>query len=89
MLGNQIGKPVLDKTGLTGKYDFSLEYSIDLKMMPLPPGMLPVTPNDDASEPRPRLADAVQRQLGLRLLSGKAQLDVIVIDKIDRVPTEN
>jgi uncharacterized protein (TIGR03435 family) len=89
MLGNQLGRPVVDKTGLMGKYDFSLEYAIDLKGVPLPPGIDPVAPGDNASEPMPTLAEAVQKELGLRLVPAKAQLDVIVIDKLERVPTEN
>jgi uncharacterized protein (TIGR03435 family) len=39
--------------------------------------------------PIPDLAAAVQQQLGLRLVPGKAMLDVVVIDKIEKVPTAN
>ncbi len=80
-LGSALGRPVVDKTGLTGSYDFSLDYAIDL------PGALP--PSDRPSEPMPTLLDAVQKELGLTLVPAKAQLDVIVIDKIDKVPTQN
>ena len=85
MLGNQLGRPVLDKTGLTGLYDFSLDFTLP----PLPGAAPPVQGDTAASEPMPNLTDAVQREPGLRLVAGKAQLDVIVIDKIDKVPTEN
>jgi uncharacterized protein (TIGR03435 family) len=97
MLGNQIGRPVLDKTGLTGKYDFTLEFTPDLKgvAFPIPPPGQPGTeptaagPADNASAPGPDLAAAVQRQLGMRLVASKAKLDVVVIDKAAKVPTEN
>ena len=46
-------------------------------------------PVDNASEPGPNLADAVQRQLGLKLVPSKAKLDVLVIDKAEKVPSAN
>ncbi len=84
MLGNQLHRPVLDKTGLTGKYDFSLDFKVDLRAM----GPAAPTPADNAPDPGPDLAAAVQ-QLGLRLVPGKAMLDVLVIDKAEKVPTDN
>jgi uncharacterized protein (TIGR03435 family) len=94
LLGNQLNKPVVDKTGLTGKYDIQVEYTPDLSGMPIPPppggdGPRPATSTDSASEPGSNLAAAIQQQLGLRLVSGKAKLDVIVVDKAEKVPTEN
>ncbi len=95
-LGNQLNRPVVDKTGLTGKYDFNLEYTPDLSGLRLPPGAAlgpgpgPIpAPGDNASEPGSNLAAAVQQQLGLRLVGSKAKLDVVVVDKAERVPTEN
>jgi uncharacterized protein (TIGR03435 family) len=94
MLGGVLRRPVLDKTGLTGKYDFSIEFNIDLRGFGLPPpgpgGPAPAAaPVDSAGEPGPDLAAAVQQQLGLRLVGGKANLDVLVIDKAEKVPTDN
>jgi uncharacterized protein (TIGR03435 family) len=92
MMTNQIRRPVLDKTGLNGKYDFKLEYTIDLSGFPLPPGASgppPAAPAAGASDPGPDLAAAVQQQLGLRLMPSKANLDVLVIDKAEKVPTDN
>jgi uncharacterized protein (TIGR03435 family) len=99
-LGNVLNHPVVDKTGLTGRYDFNIEYTPDLIMglpaLPgLPPGpLLPPPPgtargDGGASEPGSNLAAAVQQQLGLRLVPGKATLDMIVVDKAEKVPTEN
>ncbi len=98
MLGNQLNRPVVDKTGLTGKYDFNLEYTPDLSGLPgLPPpppgfggpGPAPGAPPTEASAPGSNLAAAIEQQLGLRLVSSKAKLDVVVVDKAEKVPTEN
>jgi uncharacterized protein (TIGR03435 family) len=83
LLGSQLDRPVLDKTGLTGKYDFSIEFTPNL-----PPGQLP-PPTENASEPGPTLADALERQLGLRLVANKAKLDIVVVDKAEKAPTAN
>ncbi len=93
MLGGVLRRPVLDKTGLTGKYDFSIEFNIDLRGLGIPPGpggpAPATTPVDSANEPGPDLAAAVQQQLGLRLVGAKANLDVLIIDKAEKVPTDN
>jgi uncharacterized protein (TIGR03435 family) len=88
MLSNQVRRPVLDKTELIGRYDFNLEFALDLSGVAIPP---PPTgqAGDDASEPGPDLAAAVQQQLGLRMMASRATLDVVVIDKAEKVPTEN
>ncbi len=94
-LGNQTNRPVVDKTGLTGKYDFNLEYTPDMSRMPPPPpglagpGPAPGAPGAEASDPGSNLGAALQQQLGLRLAPGKAKLDVVVVDKAEKVPTEN
>ena len=71
---------VLDKTGLTGKYSFSLDYA--------PPGA--ITGPDDAPSDLPDLVVALRKQLGLDLnkIAG-IPVDVIVVDSVDNVPTEN
>jgi uncharacterized protein (TIGR03435 family) len=83
-LGNVLHRPVIDKTGLTGKYDFSIDFKMDLRTLGLPPSEA-----DNAPEPGPDLAAAVEQQLGLRLVPAKATLDVLVIDKAEKVPTDN
>jgi uncharacterized protein (TIGR03435 family) len=96
LLTNQLGRPVLDKTGLNGVYDFELEFAFNLGAVPPPPGVpplgadpVPATPVNAASEPIADVSSALQSQLGLRLVSAKAKLDVIVIDKAEKIPTEN
>jgi uncharacterized protein (TIGR03435 family) len=82
MLSGELNRPVLDKTGLTGSYDFTLDYTPSGLPLPAPSG-------NDASDSGPDLATAVQQQLGLRLVAGRAQIDVVVIDRIQKVPTGN
>src|ERR1700733_5069267 len=83
-LGNVLHIPVIDKTGLTGNYDFSIDFKMDLRTLGLPP-----SETDNAPDPGPDIAAAVERQLGLRLVPAKGKLDVLVIDKAEKVPTDN
>jgi len=91
-IGNALGRPVLDKTGLVGKYDYTIDYTMDRGSLPPPPpgqGLGPAAAPGNDSESGPDIAAAVQRQLGLRLVRGKAMLDVVVIDKAEKMPTVN
>jgi uncharacterized protein (TIGR03435 family) len=72
-LRGEMSRPVLDKTGLTGTYEFTLKYTPDTAAPPQPGGA-------DA----PFLLTAVQEQLGLKLESGKGPVEIIVIDHIER-----
>jgi uncharacterized protein (TIGR03435 family) len=91
LLGGQLHRPVLDKTGLTGKYDFSIDFKMDLRALGPPPGGPGpgAAAGDNAPDPGPDLAAAVEQQLGLRLVPAKAKLDVLVIDKAEKAPTDN
>lgn len=74
------GRPVVDKTGLTGQYDFTLQWaSFD-------PG-LAAAPTDPG-EQGPSLFTALKEQLGLKLKPEKAQIEVIVVDSVEN-PSEN
>jgi uncharacterized protein (TIGR03435 family) len=77
VLGGHIHQPVVDATGLTGKYDFVVSWSFD--------AMQPNAPGDSG----PSIFAAVQEQLGLKLESKKVPVDMVVIDHIERVPAEN
>ena len=97
-LAGLLRHPVIDKTGLTAKYDFTLEYAPDLSgiaLPPPPPGAAgpapgPGGPGDNtASVPAASIASAVEKQLGLKLTSTKGKLDVIVVDRAEKTPTEN
>jgi uncharacterized protein (TIGR03435 family) len=85
LLSNMVHRTVIDKTGLTGTYDFSLKFAMDRDSMPmLPPGLnLPPPSSDD-----PTIFAALEEQLGLKLVPGKGPVDTLVIDHIEQ-PTEN
>ena len=69
---------VLDKTGLTGNYDFTLKWTPDIFL----------SANESASTAGPSLFTALQEELGLRLDSAKAPVDRIVIDQVTQ-PSAN
>ena len=83
---NVVDKPVVNQTGLTGRYDFLLRFTPDASQVAnfggLPPGK-----SGDPDAP-PDIFSAFQQQLGLKLESTKAFVDVMVIEKIER-PSEN
>jgi uncharacterized protein (TIGR03435 family) len=79
LLSRQLRQPVLDLTGLTGFYDFHLEYAPDD-----PTGAAAAD-----SPPLPDIYQAIEEQLGLHLESKKTPIDIIVIDRADRVPIPN
>jgi uncharacterized protein (TIGR03435 family) len=67
------GRLVVDKTGLTGKYDFTLKWTPDMDPGADAPG----------AETGPSLFTALEEELGLRLETTKAPVDVIVIDRVE------
>ena len=80
----QLGRSVIDKTGLDGKYDFTLKWMPD----PLAAGGSSgpdAIPFDPAA---PSLTIAVQEQLGLKLQSTRGPVDILVIDHVEK-PSEN
>jgi uncharacterized protein (TIGR03435 family) len=100
MLGNQLGYPVVDATGLKANYDFTLDFAPDgmngpMGMMPPPPpphdgapgGGAPMASAPDMGGPT--IFTALQEQLGLKLEQRKDPVDLLVIDRLEKVPTEN
>jgi uncharacterized protein (TIGR03435 family) len=88
MLSRILGRTVIDKTGLTGRYDMKMEFTPDdsqLAMM-APPGAPPPPPPDSSSAPS--LFTALQEQLGLKLESQKGPVEILVIDRAEK-PSEN
>lgn len=84
MLYRYTGRVVIDKTGVTGNYTLALHFALDDSRASIAaPG-----PSEAAQDTGPSLFTAVKEQLGLELKSGKAPVDVLVIDHIDP-PTEN
>jgi uncharacterized protein (TIGR03435 family) len=77
-LATILGRPVVDKTGLTGSYDITLTYTPDPSMgQPMPPGAA-------SDDPGPSLFTAMQEQLGLKLTAGKGPVEVIVVDGAEK-----
>src|ERR1035437_9518523 len=74
--------PVLDRTGLSGRYDFDLEFTPDETVFG---GALGKGTDDSTS---PNLFGAIQQQLGLRLEATKGPVQALVIDRVER-PSEN
>lgn len=74
---------VLDKTNLTGEYDFKLKYAFN------PPSGGPTSEASTPSGDSPSLPEALEKQLGLHLMKTKSPVDVMVIDHVERVPTQN
>ncbi len=66
-LGNQLGRIVLDRTGLSGSYDWVLDWD----------------PDPTAESTRPSLTSALREQLGLRLEAQKGPMEVLVIDRVE------
>jgi uncharacterized protein (TIGR03435 family) len=82
-LSNEVGRPVVNVTGLTGRYTFKLDFIPEvLQTIPLSPdaGLPDVTGST--------LVTALQEQLGLRIESHRTKVEVIVLDMITR-PTAN
>lgn len=78
-LAFRVQRNVIDKTGLTGKYDFTLKWR---------PTELEGKANANADDNSPDLFTALQEQLGLKLEPSKGPVDTLVIDHVE-MPTEN
>jgi uncharacterized protein (TIGR03435 family) len=81
-LWERMHTPVTDATALTPKYDFSLTYLPD-------EASLPSGPLADRYPPAPNLFKALESQLGLRLEKGKIAVEMLIVDHIEKTPTEN
>jgi len=79
-LTHELGRPVVDQTGLTGYYNFTLKWTPDEGLAPKG-----ASPDDTAA---PSIFTAVQEQLGLKLENGKAPIPVLVVDRLEQ-PSEN
>jgi uncharacterized protein (TIGR03435 family) len=73
-VGNEIGHPVTDATGLKGKYDFTLHW---------------IGARAAVDDTGPNLFRALQEQLGLKLEAKKGMADILIVDHLEKTPTEN
>jgi uncharacterized protein (TIGR03435 family) len=82
-LSHQMDRPVLDSTGLTGLFDFEMEFARE-ETAPL------FGDKATTSEPSaPPIPVALRAQLGLELKAGKAPIEILVIDSANKMPTPN
>lgn len=84
-LSQFVGRLIVDRTGLTGSYEFDLTWASTPDQIPpgAPPGVaLPFDPN------APTLVTALQEQLGLKLDSQRGPVQIVVVDRVEQ-PTEN
>jgi len=92
LLSRELQRTVLDQTGLKGKYDISLTWNPELSLAGMAQGPESGRPGGASTPPPessvPSIFTAIQEQLGLKLLSTKGPVEVIVIDHIER-PSEN
>jgi uncharacterized protein (TIGR03435 family) len=85
LLTNAAGRPVVDSTGLTGLFDFTLRWAFDPAQGTGPLGGQPPGAPVAAADPdAPTLFTALQEQLGLKLDSRRLPMEVVVIDRIER-----
>ena len=102
LLANQLDRPIVDMTGLTGTYDITLDFAPDPSIMQAkmaamgggpPPGPVPGGGGPEGASPDPggaaTIFSALPDQLGLRLEARKGPVDLIVIDSARKTPTEN
>jgi len=72
-VGSVLRQPVIDQTGVKGNYEIKLQYA----------------PMDATDSSLPSIFTALDEQLGLKLVSQKVQVEIFVIDHVDKTPTEN
>jgi uncharacterized protein (TIGR03435 family) len=96
-LGMQVDRPIVDMTGLTGTYDITLEFAPDPAILqakmaamgvppPLPDGVSPSFPDNGALA---TIFTALPEQLGLRLEARKGPMEMLMIDSVEKTPTDN
>ena len=98
ILGDPLQRPVVDETGLKGPFDFSIDLSryLGMDMRPGPAREGEVRREGEGGRGGPDMASvetavvmALREQLGLQLTPKKAPIEMIVVEKAEKVPTEN
>jgi len=91
-LGRLVDKPIVDMTGLKGRYDLNLDIGLDdmLKLAESQGVSIPVQrPSGSAFDAGGSLVFAAIENYGLKLERRKAPIDLLVIDRVEKTPTEN
>jgi uncharacterized protein (TIGR03435 family) len=93
MLTGQVGRPVTDSTGLTGKYDYTLTFASETMGGGGGAALVAASDSGPLLDPDgdngPTIFSAIQEQLGLKLEQKKGTVDMFVIDHVEKMPTEN
>lgn len=84
-LETQFWSDVTDETGLTGEYDFTLDFIPTEEWQ----GRVGWSPSSAIADDTPTLDNAISQQLGLKLRRGKGPVQVLVVDKAEKNPTGN
>jgi uncharacterized protein (TIGR03435 family) len=84
MLGNFAGRPVVDKTGLTGRYDIKLEFTPERMAGPVRLNGVDQPPLPEADSGGLSIFSALQEQLGLKLVAEKGTTEVILVDRAEK-----
>ena len=79
MVAGSAGRPVIDKTGLDGRYTYVLSFT----------PLAAQSPDQAADLGPPDIFTALQQQLGLKLEGKKGPVEVLAIDHMERTPVEN
>ncbi|HET9830244.1 MAG TPA: TIGR03435 family protein [Vicinamibacterales bacterium] len=77
------GRPVIDRTGLTGRYSFTAN------LQDLPAGATETDLKRAVVESETTVFAALEQQLGLKLIAERAPVDMLIVDHADRIPTED
>ena len=76
-IADAVKQPVVDKTGLTGMYDFDLKFNRE------------DSPNDAPHPDYGSIFSAIEEQLGLKLTPRQVPMDYLIVDHVEKIPTEN
>jgi uncharacterized protein (TIGR03435 family) len=88
LLGMILDRPVIDKTGITDLFAIHLEFLPDDFTSPRPVAVPLGSPVAVGGPDAPGIFQAIQEQLGLKLVPAKGPVDLLVIDHLER-PSEN
>jgi uncharacterized protein (TIGR03435 family) len=87
ILSRQVDHAVFNRTGLSGEYDFQLDFTPDSGPCHVAPDNVGASPAADPSA-LPSLYTAVQEQLGLKLESSRGPVELLIIDRVEK-PSDN
>jgi uncharacterized protein (TIGR03435 family) len=88
-IGGYVNRVVQNLTELEGHYDFTLAFESDPMVAARPGGTAPDGAPPAAADAGPTIFAAVQEQLGLRLEQRRGPVEMLTVDRVEKIPTEN